>query len=297
MRYLLCYLNRFAPFFGILHFNITKKFLNKMHTKLIKYSGLLFGLLIFCINQVQAQDYLPAKPKKETSVYDQAQMMSQAEAKMLEQKLINYSDTTSTQIVVITINSLDGNDVALYATELAHKWGIGQKDEDNGILLLISKEDRRMTIRTGYGVEHKLTDALSRRIIENIITPAFKQGNYYQGLDEGTTAIIQIMSGEYQGERSYEGPNGKIPGLFIVIIFIVILLILSRRNRGGGKRGGRKSGGFSLLDAIILSQAGRGGFGGGGFGGGSSGGGFGGGGFGGGFGGGGFGGGGASGGW
>lgn len=268
-----------------------------MHTKLIKYSGLLFGLLVFCFNQVQAQDYLPAKPKKETSVYDQAQMMSQAEAKMLEQKLINYSDTTSTQIVVITINSLDGNDVALYATELAHKWGIGQKDEDNGILLLISKEDRRMTIRTGYGVEHKLTDALSRRIIENIITPAFKQGNYYQGLDEGTTAIIQIMSGEYQGERSYEGPNGKIPGLFIVIIFIVILLILSRRNRGGGKRGGRKSGGFSLLDAIILSHAGRGGFGGGGFGGGSSGGGFGGGGFGGGFGGGGFGGGGASGGW
>jgi len=247
---------------------------------------------------LKAQDYLPAKPKKETSVYDQAQMMSGNESKRLEQKLINYSDTTSTQIVVVTINSLQGNDIALYGTELAHKWGIGQKDKDNGILLLVSKEDRRMTIRTGYGMEHLLTDALSKRIIENIITPAFKQGNFYQGLDQGTTAIMQVMSGEYQDERVYEGPGGKIPALFIVIVFIVIIMILSRRNKGGGRNGGRRSGGFSLLDAIILSNAGRGGFGSsrGGFGG-SSGGGFGGGGFGGGFGGGGFGGGGASGGW
>ena len=200
--------------------------------------------------------------------------------------------------MVITINSLDGNEIALYATELAHKWGVGQQGKDNGVVVLVAKEDRRMTIRTGYGVEHLLTDAFSRRIIENIMTPAFKQGNYYKGLDEGTSAIIQIMSGEYQGEQNDQEPEGRIPALFIVIIFIVIFLILSRRNRrGGGRNGGRRSGGFSLLDAIILSSAGRGGFGGRGFGGGSSGGSFGGGGFGGGFGGGGFGGGGASGGW
>lgn len=269
-----------------------------MHLKLIKYTSLILLLFMAGSFQMKAQDYLPEKPKTQTSVYDKAQMMSGNEAKRLEQKLINYSDTTSTQIVVITINSLEGNDIAMYATELAHKWGIGQKDKDNGVLLLVSKEDRRMTIRTGYGVEHLLTDALSKRIIENIITPAFKQGRYYQGLDQGTDAIIQIMNGEYQGERTREGPQGKFPAFLIVIIFIVIMMILSRRNKGGGRKGGRKSGGFSLLDAIILSHAGRGGFGGkGGFGGGSSGGGFGGGGFGGGFGGGGFGGGGASGGW
>lgn len=272
-----------------------------MYPKLIKYSSLFLVLLLSVNFQLKAQDYLPEKPKMQTSVYDRAQFMNSNEAKRLEQKLINYSDTTSTQIVVLTINSLEGNDIAMYATELAHKWGIGQKGKDNGILLLVSKDERRITIRTGYGVEHLLTDALSKRIIENIITPAFKQGNYYQGLDQGTDAIIQIMSGEYQGERTYEGPKGKFPAFLIVIIFIVIMMILSRRNRGGGKNGGRKSGGFSLLDAIILSNAGRGGFGrrggfgGGGFG--SRGGGFGGGGFGGGFGGGGFGGGGASGGW
>ena len=286
-----------AAFFGILQLIYVKNILTEMLPKLIKFSSLICLLFILGSTELLAQDYLPEKPKVQTSVYDQAKMMSGDEGKRLERKLINYSDTTSTQIVVLTINSLEGNDVAMYATELAHKWGIGQKGKDNGILLLVSKDDRRMTIRTGYGVEHLLTDALSRRIIENIITPAFKQGNYFQGLDQGTDAIIQIMNGEYQGERSYEGPGGKIPALFVVIIFIVIMMILSRRNRGGGKNGGKKSGGFSILDAIILSNAGRGNFGrSGGFGG-SSGGGFGGGGFGGGFGGGGFGGGGASGGW
>ena len=158
-----------------------------------------------------------------------------------------------------------------------------------------------MTIRTGYGVEHLLTDALSKRIIENIMKPAFKQGKYYEGLDQATDAIFQIMTGEYSGERSYKGPDGRIPAFFIVLVFIVIMMILSRRNRGGGRNGGRRSGGLSIWDIIILSSAGKGGFRGrggfgGGFGGGSSGG-FGGGGCGGGFGGGGFGGGGASGGW
>lgn len=290
-----------ASFFGILQIKHTKNFLIRMYPKLIKYTSLFIVLFLSVNFHLKAQDYLPEKPEVQTSVYDRAQFMTTDEANRLERKLINYSDTTSTQIVVLTLNSLEGNDIAMYATELAHKWGIGQQGKDNGILLLVAKEERRITIRTGYGVEHLLTDALSKRIIEKVITPAFKQGNYYQGLDQGTDAIIQIMSGEYQGERTYEGPKGKFPAFLIVIIFIVIMMILSRRNRGGGRNGGRRAGRFSLLDAIILSQAGRGsfgrrgGFGGGGFG--SGGGGFGGGGFGGGFGGGGFGGGGASGGW
>lgn len=268
-----------------------------MPQNLYKYTSLLL-VLLFCYNTtIYCQDYLPAKPKLETSVYDYAQMMSGFEAKSLEQKLLKYNDTTSTQIVVITVNSLEGNDIALYATELAHKWGIGQADKDNGILVLVSKTDRKVTIRTGYGIESKLTDALSRRIIETIITPEFKNGNFYAGLDNGTTAIMQIMNGEYQGSPQAEDDGGGISFVFIILLFIIILLILSRSKRGGGNDKGKKSGGFSLLDAIILSSVGRGGYGGGSFGGGSSGGSFGGGGFGGGFGGGGFGGGGASGGW
>ncbi len=271
-----------------------------MQQNLTKYTFLLSILLFCCSLSLIAQDYLPEKPKNQTSVYDRAEIMSERESKLLEQKLIRYSDTTSTQIVVITINSLQGNDIAIYATELAHKWGIGQADEDNGILLLVSKNDKKITIRTGYGIEHKLTDALSRRVIENVITPQFKQGDFYAGLDNGTTAIMQIMNGEYEGERKSSNKKSGNSVFLIVFIFFIIMIILSRKNRrGGGKNGGRKSGGFSIMDAIILSSMGRGSFGGGGFGGSSSGGSFGGGsgGFGGGFGGGGFGGGGASGGW
>jgi len=267
-----------------------------MQLRLYKYTSLFFVLIFSAFVSLQAQDYLPEKPKIQTSVYDNAKMMSGFEAKSLEQKLIRYNDTTSTQIVVITVNSLQGNDVAIYATELAHKWGVGQADKDNGILILASKDDRKITIRTGYGVEHLLTDALSRRIIENIITPEFKQGNFYGGFDKATSVIMQIMNGEYQGEPQADNFIGNgIPFELIFFLFIVLIMMLSRKNRrGGGKNGGKKSGGFSLLDAIILSSMGRGNYGGGGFGGGSSsGGGFGGGGFGGG----GFGGGGASGGW
>ena len=278
--------------------NITNKFLITMQHRLYKYISLLFVLIFCCFSNVLAQDYLPEKPKIQTSVYDKAEMMSGFEAKSLEQKLISYNDSTSTQIVVITVNSLQGNDVAIYATELAHKWGIGQAEKDNGILLLASKNDHKITIRTGYGVEHLLTDALSRRIIENIITPEFKQGNFYVGFDKATTAIMQIMNGEYEGEPRRNNGNDGIPIGLIIFIFFIIIIVLSRKRGGkGGKNGGRRSGGFSLLDAIILSKTGRGSFGGGSYGGSSSGGGFSSAGFGGGFGGGGFGGGGASGGW
>ncbi len=263
-----------------------------------KYISLLFLPLLFVVSTLKAQDYLPAIPKEQTSVYDYANLMSTAEAKTLEQKLIRYNDTTSTQIVVISVKSLQDNEISMYATELAHKWGIGQAEKDNGILILVSKDDRKMTIRSGYGVEHLLTDALSRRIIENIMKPEFRQGNFYGGIDKATSAIMQIMNGEYQGEPEQKTKNKGFPPILIFVIFMIIMMFLSRKNkRGGGKNGGKRSGGFSLLDAIILSSAGRGAFGGGGFGGSSSGGSFGGGGFGGGFGGGGFGGGGASGGW
>lgn len=263
-----------------------------------KYTLLLF-VVFFCSSQdIFSQDFLPKMPELQTSVYDQAKLMSPQESKSLENKLIKYFDSTSTQIVVLTIKSLEGQEIAMYATELAHKWGIGQKGKDNGILILVSKNDRKVTIRTGYGVEHLLTDAWSKRIISNIITPEFKRNNYYGGLDMGTSAIIQIMSGEYQNKSGPVRSKKDIPVGLIIVVFIVIMMILSRKNKGGkGRNGGRRSGGFSILDAIILSHAGRG-FGSGGFGSSSgSGGGFGGGGFGGGFGGGGFGGGGASGGW
>ena len=260
----------------------------------------LLVLILFCNSIIGfGQADIPKKPTVQTSVYDDAKLLSGFEKNALEQKLIKYADSTSTQIVVATVQTINGEDIAFYATKWAHEWGIGQAKEDNGILVLVAKDDRKLWITTGYGVEHLLTDALSKRIVTNIITPQFKQGNFYGGLDRGTSAIIQILNGEYQENRNFDNNgSGGIPFIFIILFFIILIIILSNRNKGrGGRKGGRRNVAGSILEAIILSNAGRGGFGGSGGFRGSSGGGNSRGGFGGGFGGGGFGGGGAGGSW
>ncbi|MGY0393199.1 TPM domain-containing protein [Bizionia sp. KMM 8389] len=260
-------------------------------------------MLLFLGTQTSlAQFNIPEIPKEETSVYDYINLLSSSEKNALETKLIKYSDTTSTQIVVAIISSTNGENINYLGAQWGEKWGIGQKKEDNGVLILLARDDRKVAINTGYGVEHLLTDAMSKRIINNDIIPYFKQNDYPGGLNRGSEAIFEVLTGEYQGTRISDDADGFPVGILfpLFIIFLFIIMAISKNRKGGGNNGsgGGNSGGFSILDAIILSNMGRGGFGGssGGFGS-SSGGGFGGGGFGGGFGGGGFGGGGASGGW
>lgn len=255
------------------------------------------ALFLFVCGCVFGQFQIPDEPKKETSVYDYIDLLPNGQEKALEQKLIRYSDSTSTQIVVVIIGSTKGEEINYLGAQWGQKWGLGQADKDNGVLVLLARNDRRIAINTGYGTEGNLTDAMSKRIIENIIVPQFKQDNYYGGLNDGADAIFQVLTGEFEEERTFNDGGGDFPfsSILPVIIFFIILIILSRKNRrGGGKNGGKRSGGFDIWDMIILSNMGRssgsGGFGGGG-------GSFGGGGFSGGFGGGGFGGGGASGGW
>ncbi len=266
----------------------------------MRYLKILVLLLFFGTTlQLTAQYNIPPKPRIQTSLYDQINLLSKGQRSSLEQKLIRYSDSTSTQIVVIIIPSTQGENINYLGAQWGQKWGIGQENEDNGILILLAQNDRKIAISTGYGVEEYLTDALSKRIIERIIVPQFKQGNYYQGLNKGTDAIFQVLTGTFKGSPQ-QNRNTNIPlGPFLIFIFFVILIILSRINRNRGGNGGTGSSSYDLWDIIILSNMGRGSYGGsnsssGGFGGGSFGGG---GGFGGGFGGGGFGGGGASGGW
>ncbi|MGV3461208.1 MAG: TPM domain-containing protein [Flavobacterium sp.] len=247
-----------------------------------------------------AQD-IPPKPSLQTSYYEiGTRLLDESQQQAIKQKLIRYADSTSTQITVVVVPTTGGNDIDSYKVDLAHAWGIGQGEKDNGVLLLIAKDDRKIALATGYGVEHLLTDALSNRIIDEQISPAFKKKQYFEGIDHGTTAIIQALSGEYKEERTnLRRSGGKGEGFgfapfVILIIIIIIIIIKGRGGRGGGNRGNR-GGGLDLTDILILSSLGGrssgGGF--GGFGGGGSSGG----GFGGGFGGGGFGGGGASGSW
>jgi len=262
--------------------------------------------LLFSFNALFAQFDIPEKPKFQTSVYDYYKLLTPSQKNSLEQKLIKYSDTTSTQIVVAIIASTKGENINYLGAQWGEKWGIGQEKEDNGVLILLARDDRRIAINTGYGVEHLLTDAMSKRIIERDIIPYFKQNDYYGGLNRGADAIFEVMNGEYKGTRQSTEGSGFPVGLIFMLffIFIIILISVSKNRRGGGGSGGRTGGvdGRDLLEAIILSNMGRGSYrrGSSGWGGSSRGGGWssgGGGGFGGGFGGGGFGGGGASGGW
>jgi uncharacterized protein len=260
--------------------------------KAMKPLYFLFCLLLTHIGF--AQFTIPEIPKFQTSVYDYAQVLSETEKAQLEAKLIKYSDSTTTQIVIITIESLKGEDVSQLATKWGQTWGIGgTAKDDNGVIILLAKNERKIAINPGYGLEDRLTAGIGGEIIRNIIIPEFKAGSYYNGLDKGTDAIIDVFKGKYKGERK-SSKKDKFPILPIIIIVFIILVIISKSRKNGGNSGSA-SGGPSLMDVIILSSLGRSG--GGGFGGGSSGGGFGGGGFGGGFGGGGFSGGGSSGGW
>ncbi|MEX0288761.1 MAG: YgcG family protein [Flavobacteriaceae bacterium] len=255
-----------------------------------------FFLFLLCSFSLQGQFKIPEKPEKQTSVYDYIGLLSEVDKSSLEQKLIRYSDSTSTQIVIAIINSTEGENINFLGAQWGEKWGIGQADKDNGILVLLAKGDRRIAINTGYGVEGALTDALSKRIIDNVIIPEFKRNDYYGGLNKGSDAIFSALKGEFKEERSFETEGFPIGAFLPIIIFFIILIILSTRNRRkGGGRGGNRSSGMDLWDFIILSNMGRSGSSSsGGFGGSGS---FGGGGFSGGFGGGSFGGGGASGGW
>jgi uncharacterized protein len=254
---------------------------------------------LFFLNVSYGQYDIPPKPTKANpdAVYDYAKLLEKQEKDALEYKLIKYSDTTSTQIIVVIIESLQGESIGMLAPEWGQKWEVGQQGKDNGVVILLAEKERKIWISPGYGAENELTAGIVGQITRNRIIPFFKRGDYYGGLNAGVDSIIEVLAGEFTGERRTSSKGIRVGVLFVLlIIFIVLVSILgnNKRNGGGNNRGGRRrSTGNDLLDIIILSNLGKGSFGSG-----SSGGGFsGGGGFGGGFGGGGFSGGGAGGSW
>jgi uncharacterized protein len=233
---------------------------------------LLLPLLLLVVAQLAFADL--KFPDLTGRVVDQAGLLTQQQKAQLTAQLAAEEKASSNQLVVVTLKSLQGDAIADYGYQLGRHWGIGQKGRDNGALLIVAPNERKVRIEVGYGLEGSLTDALSDLIIRNDIIPSFKKGNYFQGIEAGVTSIIQVIHGQYKAKTKEKGPSaGNIVSLVIFLVFISLMF----SGRGG----------IFAMPFLI----GGGGFGGGGFGGG----GFGGGGFGGG--GGGFGGGGASGGW
>ncbi|MPS66329.1 MAG: methanol dehydrogenase [Chryseobacterium sp.] len=259
---------------------------------------IVFSFLLLCFyGLVSAQYTIPKKPPILYPVYDEANLLSQQEKDKLNDKLIKFADSTSTEIEVIIIPSTKGEDVNFLATMFGEKWGIGKKDIDNGIVFLIATEDHTMSIQQGRAVEQYLTASVAGQILDYIVTPHFKKGEWYEGINRGTSALMEAVQGKFKPIANQESGDGSVLKILLIAFVIFIVLAILFGSRGGG------NGGNSDDDDVLITRRGRrnypggffpfpGSFGGGGFGGGGSGGGFGG------FGGGGsFGGGGASGGW
>lgn len=200
---------------------------------------ILFSLLSF---RLWAQD-IPEPMSPPRLINDYVGMLNTTERETLEQKLRGYADSTSTQITIVVVKSTLPYPPGDYAFELGRRWGVGQGGKNNGIVLLWATEDRKIFIATGRGMEGAIPDVIAKRIIREVISPDFKNGMYYRGLDSGTDEIIKYAAGEYQSDGSDGGEISGTMILLLILFFIIAIIILSRINKGGGGRPPHSSGG------------------------------------------------------
>jgi uncharacterized protein len=261
----------------------------------LKLKFLLSVLLVSVTLAMQGQGILPP-PNPPQLVNDKAGVLTSQEVRALEEMLVAVDDSTSNQIVIVLLQTLEGYPIEEYATRLFREWGIGNKKTNNGVLILAAINDRKVRIEVGYGLEGAIPDIIANHIIQDDIAPNFRKGDYYEGLRAASQSIIKAAAGEYNTPRDRKRDGIGAPIGFLIFIVIMIILFAGRGGGGGGGYMSRRGSGWlgPFILGNILGNMGRGGGGGGwssGGGGWSGGGGFGG------FGGGSSGGGGASGSW
>ncbi|HJZ39758.1 MAG TPA: TPM domain-containing protein [Bacteroidales bacterium] len=257
----------------------------------------IFSLLILAslLSSSVSGQQLPKPMVPLRLVNDFTGLLQEQQMMELNNKLFAFNNETSTQIYVVTFDDLQGFDIGDFGVRLAEEWGIGQQGRDNGILILVSPANRKVTIQTGYGLEGAVPDAIAMRLINNVITPGFRTGNYYGSLDSATNVLMSLTRGEFTADDYMKGNKESIPAAAVFMIMVSLLVLISMfRTRRRFYSPTRSLPWWMLMGAGSVPKSGWGSFssGRGSFG--SGGGGFGG--FGGG-GGGSFGGGGASGGW
>ncbi len=237
-----------------------------------RYITVLLLIPVFAIFQLQAQD-IPEPMSPPCLVNDFAQIFDSNERDNIENVLLNYNDSTSTQIYVITVNDLNGYDISDYAAQLGQKWGIGQKDKNNGVVILIKprigNSRGQVFIASGYGLEPILTDGRIGRIIDEQMMPYLANQDYYNATLSAVNQIKEYLSGEFKADDKEVSPVSAILVIIIFIAFFVFAIYISHKNGGkgglgGGFFGGGNSGGGSF-------GGGFGGGGGGSFGGGGAG--------------------------
>ena len=240
---------------------------------------LITVLFSFCASaQIDKIISTPPNPPKLVNDYTNTLTPQQVEA--LEAKLVKYDDSTSNQIVVVIVDRLEGYSIDDAAIELGRKWGVGNKDFNNGVVVFVAKSDRKLAIQVGYGLEGAITDLVTKSIRENTINPNFKAENFYRGLDEGTDDIIKAAEGRYKAPAGYSNKGKKGVSIGTIVFIIILLLIIFGGASGpggtyvsrGGFRGWSGGGGFGGWSGGGGSSGGGGfgGFGGGSFGGGGS---------------------------
>ncbi len=214
-------------------------------------------------------------------VNDFTGLLTEQQQISLNNKLLQFNNEKSTQIYVVTYDELQGYDIADYGARLGEEWGIGQQGKDNGLLILISPEARKVTIQTGYGLEGAVPDAIARRLINNVITPGFRQERYYESLDSVTNVLMSLTSGEFTADEylsNKEGTAEIVFGLLILLVFFLFFISGSRNKRiysprhdipwwlllGSGMSRNSDWGSFSSGRGSFGGGGGFGGFGGGG---------------------------------
>jgi uncharacterized protein len=222
-------------------------------------------LLTFIVSLSLFAKDLPSRPNPPTLVTDYANILSKNEKAQLESKLVDYFASTSTQIAVVTVPTLDGNEISDYAFKLGEKWGIGDKKFNNGILVLVKPKSSasrgQAYIAVGYGLEGAVPDATSKQIIENEMIPFFKANNMYGGINSATNVLIDITAGEYnhqQYAKNVGSAGGFNPFILIILIFFVFPMLFGRRRRGMYSAGGRGSSLPFLLALGMLGGSRRG---------------------------------------
>jgi uncharacterized protein len=202
--------------------------------KQIQHSTIIFILLLFFSIQLRAGE-IPPRPNPPRLVNDFAGILTPQQVKSLEYKLRYFNDTTSNQIVVVTVKSLNGMDPAMFATELGEQWKVGQKKFDNGVVILIKPKYRNSRgqafIAVGYGLEPVIPDATAKKIVEYEMIPRFKRGDYYGGIQKATDIIMELAAGEISA-KGYNKTHEESPwtALLPFVIFLLIFLLIRASN-------------------------------------------------------------------
>ena len=208
----------------------------------------IFTLLV---STVFGQDYIecfPEQDDKKTFVYDEADILNDVEERQLRLKLEAFSDTTSNQILVITTNKLCGMVPAQYATRIGQHFGVGQADNDNGIVVLVAPEMRETFIAVGDGLEGAIPDITAGRVIDKEMLPRFREGKYYTGIYQATNVLMELASGEYSFQNY--GSSNEVPGgvfIFLGIFLLIMIISISLAMR--------KARNYARLNNITIWQA------------------------------------------